>query len=130
MQFTARTTLMDCSLLVSYLDPLLQSQLRLGLFAHRNINCSHFSACEAGLVEGCPWECRYGKKTQGEFGVHLDEYEVHPADRMESTRFLPIACTMNHRCELDVGNLHHSCRVLFVVIDTVPLKEANILPRH
>mmetsp|Transcript_16663 Transcript_16663/g.36091 ORF Transcript_16663/g.36091 Transcript_16663/m.36091 type:complete len:650 (-) Transcript_16663:163-2112(-) len=27
-------------------------------------DCSVFPACEAELVEGCPWECRYGKKTQ------------------------------------------------------------------
>jgi len=29
-----------------------------------NQDCSSFSACEQELVEGCPWECRYGKKTQ------------------------------------------------------------------
>jgi len=29
-----------------------------------NEDCSSYSACEQELVEGCPWECRYGKKTQ------------------------------------------------------------------
>jgi parallel beta-helix repeat protein len=27
-------------------------------------NCGSYPACEQELVEGCPWECRYGKKTQ------------------------------------------------------------------
>ena len=29
-----------------------------------NEDCSSYSACEQELIEGCPWECRYGKKTQ------------------------------------------------------------------
>ena len=29
-----------------------------------NKDCSSYPACEQELVEGCPWECRYGKKTQ------------------------------------------------------------------
>ena len=29
-------------------------------------DCGSYAACEAEEVEGCPWECRYGKKTQGE----------------------------------------------------------------
>jgi len=29
-----------------------------------NEDCSSYEACEQELVEGCPWECRYGKKTQ------------------------------------------------------------------
>eukprot|EP00586_Coscinodiscus_wailesii_P001337 CAMPEP_0172488786 /NCGR_PEP_ID=MMETSP1066-20121228/18518_1 /TAXON_ID=671091 /ORGANISM="Coscinodiscus wailesii, Strain CCMP2513" /LENGTH=651 /DNA_ID=CAMNT_0013256243 /DNA_START=59 /DNA_END=2014 /DNA_ORIENTATION=- len=27
-------------------------------------DCSSYSACFQELTEGCPWECRYGKKTQ------------------------------------------------------------------
>mmetsp|Transcript_27583 Transcript_27583/g.41731 ORF Transcript_27583/g.41731 Transcript_27583/m.41731 type:complete len:585 (-) Transcript_27583:1085-2839(-) len=29
-----------------------------------NHDCSTYTACEQELIEGCPWECRYGKKTQ------------------------------------------------------------------
>ena len=29
-----------------------------------NYDCGTFSACEEGLVDGCPWQCRYGKKSQ------------------------------------------------------------------
>ena len=29
-------------------------------------DCGSYAACEAEEVDGCPWECRYGKKTQGE----------------------------------------------------------------
>lgn len=29
-----------------------------------NIDCSSYVPCAQDLVEGCPWECRYGKKTQ------------------------------------------------------------------
>ena len=29
-----------------------------------NEDCSSYSACFQELIEGCPWECRYGKKTQ------------------------------------------------------------------
>lgn len=29
-----------------------------------NEDCSSYSACAQELIEGCPWECRYGKKTQ------------------------------------------------------------------
>jgi len=29
-----------------------------------NLDCSNYSSCEQGLVEDCPWQCRYGKATQ------------------------------------------------------------------
>lgn len=28
------------------------------------LDCGSYAACEAGLVEGCPWQCRYGKVSQ------------------------------------------------------------------
>lgn len=28
------------------------------------LDCSSYSACKDGLVDGCPWQCRYGKATQ------------------------------------------------------------------
>ena len=27
-------------------------------------DCGSISACEESLIDGCPWECRYGKETQ------------------------------------------------------------------
>lgn len=27
-------------------------------------NCSSYPACEMGKIKNCPWQCRYGKKTQ------------------------------------------------------------------
>ncbi|KAL9185786.1 hypothetical protein ACHAXT_003563 [Thalassiosira profunda] len=27
-------------------------------------DCASYAACQQELVEGCPWQCRYGKKTQ------------------------------------------------------------------
>jgi len=29
-----------------------------------NFDCSSYSTCEDGLIENCPWQCRYGKETQ------------------------------------------------------------------
>jgi len=31
------------------------------------LNCSSYGACQVEEVDGCPWQCRYGKKTQGQF---------------------------------------------------------------
>ena len=28
------------------------------------LDCGSYAECEAGLVEGCPWQCRYGKASQ------------------------------------------------------------------
>ena len=34
-------------------------------------DCASYAACQQELVEGCPWQCRYGKKTQGEFRLRM-----------------------------------------------------------
>ena len=34
-------------------------------------DCASYAACQQQLVEGCPWQCRYGKKTQGEFRLRM-----------------------------------------------------------
>ena len=29
-----------------------------------NINCTSYESCKNGLIDGCPWQCRYGKESQ------------------------------------------------------------------
>lgn len=43
-------------------------------------DCSSYPACEAGLVEGCPWECRYGKASQDYIIDGMGVYVTRNAD--------------------------------------------------
>ena len=43
-------------------------------------DCSSYPACESGLVEGCPWQCRYGKATQDYIIDGMGVYVTRNAD--------------------------------------------------
>ena len=55
-----------------------------------NKDCSSYPACEQELVEGCPWECRYGKKTQDYI---IDGMGVYVSARLGRTNVITLHYT-------------------------------------
>lgn len=62
------------------------------------LECASYSACEQEVIEGCPWQCRYGKKTQ--------DYII---DGMGVCKFLVFVSFLSLNCR--------SC--LFIVADDI-----------